>query len=210
MGLLLGASFVGAEVRIGLANSAARRAAKINEEAFPDKTAPLILPVPAALVDRSQLLWPFGVQGGGHPHGHPGFDFDTELGAPVLAAFRGRVRSVTDAMEGSVAEKVIEIVDSQYQSFYIGPMVNVSVSPGDFVMQGQKIAELGPFGNPSDPFGFIHWGVYSLASQQPVCGYELMSPAAKAELEDIHARSTYSEKTTYPLICNPCPSGGCR
>lgn len=199
-----------AEVQLGLAKSAAKRGAKISAEVFPARPAPMILPVPAALVTHGEILWPFGVRGGGHPQGHPGFDFNTDVGAPVFATSRGRVRNITDEVEEGVTEKVVEIVDASFQTFYIGPMVNVSIAVGDFVEEGQKIAELGTFSNLPSPYGFIHWGVNSLSSQMAVCPYEFLTPTAKLELEGLHARSAYSEKTAFPLICNPCPSDGCR
>lgn len=75
------ASALHAEFRLGLAKSVAKRGAKISEEVFPDRPAPMILPVPAAMVTHGEIIWPFGVRGGGHPQGHPGFDFNTDVGA---------------------------------------------------------------------------------------------------------------------------------
>lgn len=201
----------GTAFRFGLANNAAKRGAEIAGQATSGPVS-MPLPVPAAQVTRGVLIWPFGARGGDHPNGHPGIDFQTEVGAPLYATLGGRVREVSDTLLVSqgIMEKTIMVDHDAYQVAYVGPMTNVSVSVGQVIKQGQKIAELSAWPNASPAYGFVHWGVISLATKLAVCPYPLMNATAKREMEDLHARSTYSDKAQFPDICNPCPDGGCR
>lgn len=199
-----------AAFHFGLGNSAAKRAEKVMEEAvpaFPVMTLPIL---PLQSVTTGQVIWPFGVQAGGHPNGHPGIDFQTVIGGSVLASATAKVYKIEDDRMDGVLQKLVMLETSGYQIVYVGSLINISVAPGDLVMKGQKIAELGQFGLTSQPYGFLHWGVNSRAQQTAICPYDILNRQSQIELEKLFALSTYFGQDRFPLICNPCPAGGCR
>jgi hypothetical protein len=204
------ASSAGAGLRFGLAKSAAQRASDIAGEALPENLT-LVLPIsPAQMNYGSQVLWPFGVQGGGHPHGHPGIDFYSVPGADVVATAPGRVAQIIDEpAEPELRQKNIKIEHGGGQTYYIGTFRTISVSVGDYVKQGQKIGVLGPIPTGTMSYGFMHWGVGTRTSQTSVCPRDYLSPSDQAALDRLQQLSSYLEKSQYPLICNPCPAGGC-
>ena len=201
-----------AAFRFGLANSAAKRGANVVDQVLPLSIV-LILPVlPSQVATQGQVIWPFGVQAGGHPNGHPGIDFQTVIGAAVLASANGKVREVSDrSVDSPEKEKVIIIDHARNQGAYVGSLINITVSVGDFVVQGQKLADLGAF-QGGLPYGFLHWGLSTFMTDQPaaICPYNFLTAEGKADLDQMFARSTYVERSQFPLICNPCPAGGCR
>ena len=215
--ILLTISFCAAAIhsdaafRFGLANSAAKRATKIVDEKLPTNPI-LILPVAVAQMTTSgQVIWPFGIRAGGHPEGHPGIDFQTILGASVFASAAGKVREVSDRSGTSLeAEKVIIIDHALYQGAYVGSLINISVAVGDFVVQGQKLGDLGPFALGPGTYGFLHWGYTPFSTQSPVCPYNFLTAQGKKDLEQLFALSTYDGQNQFPLLCNPCPVSGCR
>ncbi len=199
-----------AAFRFGLGNSAARRAAEVMDDAIP-ATPVLILPIPhLQSVTSGQVIWPFGVQGGGHPNGHPGFDFQTVVGAPVFASANAKIYKIEDDFTDGAAQKLVMLETSGYQIVYVGSLINITVAQGDIVIKGQKIADLGKSALTTLNNGFLHWGVNSKERQTAVCPYDLMSAEAQRQLDGLFALTTYSEQTRFPLICNPCPAGGCR
>lgn len=199
-----------AAFRFGLGNSAAKRAEAVMDEAIPASPV-LILPVsPLQATTSGQVIWPFGVQGGGHPQGHPGIDFQTVIGASVFASATAKVYKIEDDFTDGVLQKLIMLETANYQIVYVGSLINISVAAGDLVVKGQKIADLGQFGLVSQPYGFVHWGVNARSLQTAVCPYNLMSSESQRQLESLFARSTYFGQAQFPLICNPCPAGGCR
>lgn len=81
-----------AAFRFGLGDSAAKRAAKVMEEAIPAFPV-MVLPIlPLQSVTTGQVIWPFGVQGGGHPNGHPGFDLFKE--GKAMSMLTKKIRSI--------------------------------------------------------------------------------------------------------------------
>lgn len=199
-----------AAFRVGLGSSAAKRAAKVMDDAIP-ATPVMILPIqPLQSVTTGQVIWPFGVQGGGHPNGHPGFDFQTVVGASLLATASARVYKIEDDFTDGVHQKLIMLETSAYQFVYVGSLINLAVSPGDIVRKGQKIAELGQSSLSYNPVGNLHWGVNSRSRQAAVCPYDFLSPEAQSQINGLFALSTYTGQAQYPLLCNPCPPGGCR
>ncbi len=202
-----------AAFRFGIGKGAAERAAKVMDEAVPAYPV-MILPIsPLESMTTGQVIWPFGVQGGGHPNGHPGIDFQTVIGASVFAAATARLARIEDDFTDGAAQKLLMFETPGYQIVYIGSMVNITVAPGDFVNRGQKIAELSRFGAGAATYGFLHWGINPRSSDQfgtNFCPYDALSSEGQRQLEALFARSTYFLQDRFPLICNPCPSGGCR
>lgn len=198
-----------AAFRFGLANSVAKRGSNIVNEVLPGNLA-LILPINPAHVDFSgQVIWPYGARGWGHPEGHPGIDFDLEVGAPVYASATGKVREVSaySVHSGSGTETLIIIDHAFYSTVYVGSLQNVTLSVGSFVVQGQKIADLGQWAlSQNRQYGFIHWGVNSFATQRSVCPSDFLNSAAKTELERMLIRAIYPDKDQFPNLCNPCPA----
>lgn len=210
---LLGLQGGQASFRVGLADNAAKRSAEAVDKAFPNPLT-LTLPIDPALIDPDsvQVIWPFGIPGSSHPDGHPGIDFDTVLNAAVYASAAGKVREVSNQSQHSSAAEVVLIIDhAATQTTYVGSLINVTVSPGAIVTQGQKIAELGPWSlGQGRQYGFLHWGLTSFTSHVSLCPYLFLDSKGKSDLEALHARSNYQNKAQYPLICNPCAATGCR
>ncbi len=200
-----------AAFRFGLANSAAKRAASVMDEAIP-ATPVMILPISALeSVTTGQVIWPFGVQGGGHPMGHPGFDFQTVVGGSVYASATMRVTKIENDFTDGALQKLIMFETASYQIVYVGSMINITVGPGDVVTKGQKFATLGQFALVAQSYGFLHWGVNTKGGNQgAVCPYDLLGTEAQRQLDALFRLSTYSGQDRFPLICNPCPAGGCR
>lgn len=186
---------------------------------FADETgSKFILPVPeGAALSQVLGLWPFGVQGGEHPLGHPGFDFEARVGTPVLAVAGGSVGFVGES--GHHQGNTISIGHMTslgwVDTFYTGSISNIRVKKEDQVKQGEVIATLDSaahLGMPPDISTF-HFGVGRRTPQgqiEDVCPTEYFTSEAQKELERLHRESKYGERNEFPLLCNPCPPGGCK
>ncbi len=198
-----------AAFRFGLGKSAAARASNVMEEAIPAFPV-MILPIsPLESVTTGQVIWPYGVQGGGHPNGHPGLDFQTVLGASIYATATAKVLRIENDFTDGFSNKLLMLETRGYQIVYTGNLLNMTIAPGDIVRKGQKIAELGQF-SPTQPYCFLHWGINVNSQQSNVCPYDTLNPESKRQLDALFALTTYSEQSRFPLLCNPCPPGGCR
>ena len=196
--------------RFGLANSAAKRAAQVADDSLP-ATPSMCLPIlQLESITTGQVIWPFGVQGGGHPMGHPGIDFQTVLNGSVFASATAKVSRIEDSYTDGTPQKYIQLETPGYQLAYVGTLINITVVPGSFVSKGQKIAELGPFSGWGNRNGFLHWGMYARSNQMAICPYDFLDPTAQGQLSALFAFTTYAEQSQFPLLCNPCPAGGCR
>ena len=198
-----------AAFRFGLGNAAAKRAAKVMDDAIP-KIPVMILPIrPLDSATTGQVIWPYGVQGGGHPNGHPGIDFQTVEGASIFAAATARVYKIEDDFTDGSANKLVMLETGSYQIVYTGNLMNLTIAAGDIVVKGQKFADLGRF-SPRTSSCFMHFGMNSNSQQAAVCPYGFFTPEAQRQLDALFALTTYTEQSQFPLICNPCPTGGCR
>lgn len=62
------------------------------------------LPISLSEIDTTSpmKLWPYGVQGGDHPSGHPGIDFVLVVGGSVLADQKGTIIDVASSVTAQV------------------------------------------------------------------------------------------------------------
>lgn len=161
-------------------------------------------------------IWPYGVQGGDHPHGHPGIDFRGKENTEILAVDDGTI-TVVQTNIGQYQEDSISLIpdslSGKYEIYYTGSMKNFVVNVGDTVKQGDVIAHFRPWTEGGRVFedGSIHFEIHKRSKGKggSLCPYIFMTEEAKTQLKNLHNKSTYDEMDDYPLLCNPCPTGGC-
>jgi murein DD-endopeptidase MepM/ murein hydrolase activator NlpD len=162
-------------------------------------------------------IWPYGVQGGDHPHGHPGIDFESEVGNPILAVDDGII-TVLQTNVGEYGEDTLSFISdslgSYYEIYYTGSLTDFQVQEGDRVNRGDILAYYRAWREPDGTVldsGYIHFEVHTRSIEQggSNCPYNFMNDEAKRELDELLSNSTYEEKPMFPLICNACPEGGC-
>ncbi len=168
-------------------------------------------------------LWPFGVRGGDHPEGHPGIDFEAPEGTSVLAAADGSVGFVGTA--GHYDYHTVSIGHASrnalFDTEYTGALKNIRVKKGDTVRAGQVLAQYALSGHErtKQEVGSLHFGIRKKALHaagapstegKPVCPADFLAPDALSALKRLFAKSKYSERAQFPLLCNPCPPSGCR
>lgn len=185
---------------------------------FADADSDFILPIEKSDALSEQTgLWPFGVQGGEHPQGHPGFDFEARVGTPIRAAGDGSVGFVGPSGHHQGMTITMGHMTSRgwVDTSYTGSITKIQVKKGDEVKRGEVIAYYGSaenLGMPRDLSTF-HFGVDKLVSgdqRESVCPADYFTQEAKREIEELHRKSKYRERAAFPLLCNPCPAGGCR
>jgi len=169
------------------------------------------VPVVVAQLDptNSMKIWPFGIAGGDHPNGHPGIDFFVVTGGDVLADSRGTVAEVTSSVYPGEMSIGVRHGDG-WKSFYTGFFQSIKVAAGQSVAAGQVLATAAPFGLGSTGPASYHWGIIAEDTRQAACPADFLSPDDRARLQALLDQSSYPDKDRYPLLCNPCPPGGCR
>lgn len=167
----------------------------------------LILPVNKSDVSFRNLgVWPFGVSGGDHPFGHPGIDFEALVGTPIIAAASGKVSYIGDS--DHYDQKTFNIHVTTHDLIYTGPM-EVVVTEGQEVSRGDVVAYMEAWLGEGD-VGYLHFGVSKVPTRENLCPVEFFTDEAAAEMDELHKMSLYAEREEFPLVCNPCPEGGCR
>jgi hypothetical protein len=144
-------------------------------------------------------LWPFGVHGGGHPEGHPGWDPEYAANVEVRAAADGEIVSIEDNDAGP-GQKNIEILHRPGRSTVYHHVVDLEpgLAPGVTVVRGE------PLGLPADFGGghrVIHFSVRS--SIDDVCPLGFLSASGAAIFDATWATAAYAEELTEPFPCNP-------
>lgn len=147
------------------------------------------------------LLWPYGVHGGGHPEGHPGFDFYSSVQRDVYAPADGRVTLMID---NSIGGRNVYLNSN-------GLMIKFDhLTPRDGLTAGTNLKRGEAFGKLTLISGryMIHFGVTNGVSD--FCPARVLSAETLARLGmsasepgTIMSGATYSEKTTEPELCNP-------
>ena len=168
------------------------------------------LPVNLSQIDTtsSMLLWPYGVQGGDHPNGHPGIDFTLQVGADVLADQSGKVIDITNSVFAGEVGITVRHEDG-WKSFFTGFFQTVIVSKGQSVSRGQVIAKVDRWNGAGA--ASYHWGIAVDDKSEAVsCPGEFVSADDRAAMQRLLDNSSFPDKARYPLVCNPCPAGGCR
>lgn len=127
----------------------------------------------------------FAAAGNYNGKGHNGVDFRADMGTPVLAASGGTVEGVgdTDAgCRGASYGKWILIKHSNNLSTIYAHLSQISVSPGQEVNRGLRIALSGKTGYATGPH--LHFGVYATQGvsiqsiRSKVCGTMMTLPIA--------------------------------
>lgn len=191
----------------------------IERESASEQTSPSGIILPLKKEDassKSQGIWPYGIAGGDHPHGHPGIDFEADEGIPILAVDDGEIINVQEQL-GEYKEETISLISDslgkEFEIYYTGSMKNIQVKEGDRVKRGDIIAYFRPWeeNNMVLENGIIHFEVFNkkLGKGGSRCPYEYMTEKAQQELIELHEDSKYMERDEFPLLCNPCPEGGC-
>jgi hypothetical protein len=159
------------------------------------------LPV-ASLADSAHVaygLWPFGVHGGGHPEGHPGWDVEFAAGAQVHAAADGTVASVepNDSFPGqqNVTIEHRPGIATRYDHL-------TNLQPG--IVVGAPVAGGAVLGDPgtfAPGFHAVHFALTYYTDS--VCPTPALTPAAQTLFDAIWADAAYNEELTEPFPCQP-------
>lgn len=168
------------------------------------------LPVNLSQIDpgNSMKVWPYGVQGGDHPNGHPGLDFMLVIGADVRADQSGTISQISSSTYAG--ETGIDITHADGWTTYItGFFQTISVAKGQKVSQGQVIATAAPFGLGSTGSASFHWQIVD-SSKRAYCPADFLPADLRAQVQQLLDQSSYPNKDQFPALCNPCPAGGCR
>jgi len=163
----------------------------------------LVLPVKKDEVVFDLMgIWPFGVKGGDHPLGHPGIDIEAKAGTPVRAMGGGSLGK--PGISGHYDYETLSIFhENNFETYYTGNMRDFTFETGGRVKAGDIIAYY-------DKDESIHYGLQRKEPYESVCPVDYLSESARADLEELFLKAHYQEKDEFPLLCNPCPEGGCR
>jgi hypothetical protein len=161
----------------------------------------LLLPINPALLTGPSLIWPFGVHGGGHPEGHHGWDFLSNIGQDIIAPADGVLVKLDDGVkdEDPLGQGVyLKLRCGIIVSFQ--PMrLDASLSLGSFVRRGNKIGVTSPvvFGGYS-----THFDTRVLAANPPdgvICSTPFFSSDKVALVTALIAPATYPEKVGHTV-----------
>jgi len=167
-------------------------------------------PISFAQIDQtaSMTIWPFGVQAGDHPNGHPGIDFFLIVGANVLADAAGTISDISNSYYAGEVGINIRHADG-YTTYITGYFESIKVTKGQAVTQGQVIATAARWGTTTTGPASFHWGIVD-ASQKAYCPADFVPADVRAQMQALLDQSSFPEKPQFPLLCNACPAGGCR
>jgi hypothetical protein len=182
---------------------------------------PFAISLPIAPGDSTSIgygIWPFGVHGSSHAFdGHPGFDFEYRLGAPVLAVVDATVNNRHPDSNAPADRETLQLrypgTPMDYLIDYTNLMnVPASIQAGSLVTRGQVIGTAGPMGLGAGPFvsGMIHFGICDPTHLDPaavsapcsVSPDSVMTPEAKAQLDVIWQSSAYVSEWWEPFMNN--------
>ncbi|TAH39310.1 MAG: M23 family metallopeptidase [Planctomycetota bacterium] len=142
-------------------------------------------------------IWPYGVHGGGHPEGHPGYDLECRPGAEIRAMAPGRVVRVEANTAFPGQWDVTLRHDGGWQTRY-GHLTGLAddLPEGAEVQRGQRLGGPGAV----DGFHMIHFvieGPYECADLTLV-----LTAKAVPALQEIWRRAAYSEELCEPMLVN--------
>ena len=175
-------------------------------------TTPFVIALPIAPGDTANLaygIWPFGVHGGGHAaDGHPGFDIEYRIGAPVLAVASGVVDSIIpDAHDPT--RLVVQLRHSRSVGDYLTSYSNLvsvpgGVTQGASIGTGQVLGIAGAF--PGGGSAMIHFQLGDptvrnaptiITSPEP-----FVTGTARAQLDEIWRAAAYRAEWCEPFLTN--------
>ncbi len=148
-------------------------------------------------------LWPFGVHGGGHPEGHPGWDVEFQAGASVRAAADGTVERIEPNGGFAGQWEIILRHRPGWATVYdhVGTL-DAAITVGAAVTEGQSIGLAGNTGAPGGvPFYITHFAVRRGTDVQ--CPLPYLSMSGQALFDTIFASAAYREELGEPFPCNP-------
>lgn len=163
--------------------------------------APFSIALPIQVGDSTRIaygVWPYGVHGGGHPDGHPGWDFEFIPGRMVRAAADGAVDEITTNGEflGQVDVRVQHRPGYRTHYDHIG-VLEAGIAVGTSVVAGQALGAAGNVG----PFDMTHFGVDR--NTGTACPLSYLNTASLALFNDLWQTAAYEEELVEPFPCNP-------
>ncbi len=147
-------------------------------------------------------LWPFGVHGGGHPEGHPGWDLEYTTGAKVRAAADGVVSFMMPNMQHP--ELHLTSVFVRHRPGYSTLYDHIAVlEPG--IVVGAAVHAGDPIGTPGSPSSALidhnHFDLW--LGLTPTCPLDYLHAVGRAVFDAIWSTARYQEELAEPLPCNP-------
>lgn len=164
-------------------------------------TARLDMPVDLAAFAANGSMWPFGVHGGNHPEGHPGFDLFLPAGdaagpIEVKASYSATILSVTPESEfpGSSC-LVLDSACIQVNLCHV--VLDPSLKAGSRVQRGQKLGTVGLIA--SENRYALHFGTYSGDNADLRCPADFLDP------DSVECRLGLSAGGKAPARCGYAP-----
>jgi hypothetical protein len=148
----------------------------------------LELPFDYASADTASdnIIWPYGVHGGGHPEGHPGVDFWMIANSSVQAAAAGEIVMVDTNM------LMIECRDGLLLQYEHLASIDPAVVMGATVSVGQHLAV--------PEVDHIHFGIrHGIVTEPPL---EHFSVAAQIDFDALWSLAAWPQEISEPLISN--------
>ena len=163
--------------------------------------APFSIALPIQAGDSTRIaygVWPYGVHGGGHPDGHPGWDFEFIPGRMVRAAADGVVDEITANGEfpGQVDVRVQHRPGYRTHYDHIG-VLEGGIAVGASVISGQALGAAGNVG----PFNMTHFGVDRNTGTP--CPLSYLDASSLALFNVLWQTAAYEEELAEPFPCNP-------
>jgi hypothetical protein len=166
--------------------------------------APFSIALPIQAGDSARIaygIWPYGVHGGGHPEGHPGWDFEYAPGAMVRAAADGVVREITANTEipGLPSQFDVRVQNRPgYRTHHdLMAALEAGITVGAGVVTGQALGTAGNVG----PFRETHFGLDRNAGS--VCPLSYLNASSLALFNSLWQTAAYEEELVEPFPCNP-------
>jgi hypothetical protein len=163
-------------------------------------------------VDVSKLgagvLWPYGVHGGGHPEGHPGFDFQSNQALEVHASADMTLDRIEPNSEegGDIHRWMVAYRDTSLTINFSNLSLASGLHAGSRVKRGDVIGTMSFI--PNQGYFMIHFG--TLFSSKDVCPAEFFTDASLnamgkdgSDPSTVMGKAVYQEKGKEPKLCNP-------
>lgn len=161
----------------------------------------LLLPVDTTLLTGPNLLWPFGIHGGGHPEGHRGWDFLSNVVQDVIAPDDAIIVKFDDSVKdedplGTAPYLKLKCgIVMSFQPMRPDPSLVVSSR----VRRGQKLGTLSP----------VIFGGYSLhidtrvsaevSTEGSICPIPFFNADRLAAMATLLAMASFNEKIAHTV-----------
>ena len=145
------------------------------------------LPFDYAVADlTSNVVWPYGVHGGGHPEGHPGVDFWMLPGSSIKSATAGEV-VMTDTNMIMIESRSGLLI--QYEHI---ASIDPALILGSTVVAGQHLA--------IPEVDHIHFGIrHGIVTEPPLKHF---SASAQVDFDSLWAQAAWPQEISEPLMAN--------